>query len=122
MYIAIEGVIGVGKTTLARLLQPGFENSELLLEVFEEKSAHRVEAKALAGPHPDVVVSVHVTDIAAFSALAKVTAAASSVAMPAGRDETEGAGRLVMCGIHTSEKKSYRKLTLNCAITQSQNQ
>jgi deoxyguanosine kinase len=36
MYIAIEGVIGVGKTTLARLLQPGFENPELLLEVFEE--------------------------------------------------------------------------------------
>ncbi|MCX6079824.1 MAG: deoxynucleoside kinase [Chloroflexi bacterium] len=36
MYIAIEGVIGVGKTTLARLLQPGFANSELLLEVFEE--------------------------------------------------------------------------------------
>jgi deoxyguanosine kinase len=35
MYIAIEGVIGVGKTTLARLLQPAFE-SEVLLEVFEE--------------------------------------------------------------------------------------
>jgi deoxyguanosine kinase len=35
MYIAIEGVIGVGKTTLARLLQPSF-NSEILLEVFEE--------------------------------------------------------------------------------------
>jgi len=35
MYIAIEGVIGVGKTTLARLLQPVFE-AELLLEVFEE--------------------------------------------------------------------------------------
>jgi deoxyguanosine kinase len=35
MYIAIEGVIGVGKTTLARLLQPAY-NSELLLEVFEE--------------------------------------------------------------------------------------
>jgi deoxyguanosine kinase len=35
MYIAIEGVIGVGKTTLARLLQP-LLNSELLLEVFEE--------------------------------------------------------------------------------------
>ena len=35
MYIAIEGVIGVGKTTLARLLQPAFEAS-LLLEVFEE--------------------------------------------------------------------------------------
>jgi deoxyguanosine kinase len=35
MYIAIEGVIGVGKTTLARLLQPVF-NTELLLEVFEE--------------------------------------------------------------------------------------
>ncbi len=35
MYIAIEGVIGVGKTTLARLLQPGFE-AGLLLEVFEE--------------------------------------------------------------------------------------
>jgi deoxyguanosine kinase len=35
MYIAIEGVIGVGKTTLARLLAPKFEAS-LLLEVFEE--------------------------------------------------------------------------------------
>jgi deoxyguanosine kinase len=35
MYIAIEGVIGVGKTTLARLLQPAFE-SEILLEIFEE--------------------------------------------------------------------------------------
>lgn len=35
MYIAIEGVIGVGKTTLARLLQPSFE-AELLLEIFEE--------------------------------------------------------------------------------------
>ncbi len=35
MYIAIEGVIGVGKTSLARLLQPSFESS-LLLEVFEE--------------------------------------------------------------------------------------
>lgn len=35
MYIAIEGVIGVGKTTLARLLQPRFQ-AGLLLEVFEE--------------------------------------------------------------------------------------
>jgi deoxyguanosine kinase len=35
MYIAIEGVIGVGKTSLARLLQPIFQ-TELLLEVFEE--------------------------------------------------------------------------------------
>lgn len=35
MYIAIEGVIGVGKTTLARLLQPAFE-ARLQLEVFEE--------------------------------------------------------------------------------------
>lgn len=35
MYLAIEGVIGVGKTTLARLLQPQFE-SNLLLEIFEE--------------------------------------------------------------------------------------
>jgi deoxyguanosine kinase len=35
MYIAIEGVIGVGKTTLARLLQPVF-NAQLMLEVFEE--------------------------------------------------------------------------------------
>ena len=35
MYLAIEGVIGVGKTSLARLLQPAF-NSELLLEVFDE--------------------------------------------------------------------------------------
>ena len=34
-YIAIEGVIGVGKTTLARLLQPHF-NATVLLEVFEE--------------------------------------------------------------------------------------
>ncbi len=35
MYIAIEGVIGVGKTTLARMLQPAF-GAGLLLEVFEE--------------------------------------------------------------------------------------
>jgi deoxyguanosine kinase len=35
MYFAIEGVIGVGKTTLVRLLQPAFQ-ANLLLEVFEE--------------------------------------------------------------------------------------
>jgi len=35
MYIAIEGVIGVGKTTLARLLQSSF-SAELLMEIFEE--------------------------------------------------------------------------------------
>ncbi|MCB8968324.1 MAG: deoxynucleoside kinase [Ardenticatenaceae bacterium] len=35
-FIAIEGVIGVGKTTLARLLQSKFANASLLLEVFEE--------------------------------------------------------------------------------------
>lgn len=35
MYLAIEGVIGVGKTSLARLLQPVFD-AELLLEIFEE--------------------------------------------------------------------------------------
>jgi deoxyguanosine kinase len=35
MYVAIEGVIGVGKTTLARLLQPLFD-AEVILEVFEE--------------------------------------------------------------------------------------
>ena len=35
MYIAIEGAIGVGKTTLARLLRPSFD-AGLLLEVFEE--------------------------------------------------------------------------------------
>lgn len=35
-FIAIEGVIGVGKTTLARLLQSQFANASLLLEVFEE--------------------------------------------------------------------------------------
>ena len=35
MYLAIEGVIGVGKTSLARLLQPAF-GAEVLLEVFEE--------------------------------------------------------------------------------------
>jgi deoxyguanosine kinase len=34
-YIAIEGVIGIGKTTLARLLQPHFD-ATVLLEVFEE--------------------------------------------------------------------------------------
>jgi deoxyguanosine kinase len=34
-YIAIEGVIGIGKTTLARLLQPHY-NATILLEVFEE--------------------------------------------------------------------------------------
>jgi deoxyguanosine kinase len=34
-FIVIEGAIGVGKTTLARLLQPAFEAS-LLLEEFEE--------------------------------------------------------------------------------------
>ena len=35
-FIAIEGVIGVGKTTLTRLLQSKFENASVLLEVFEE--------------------------------------------------------------------------------------
>ena len=34
-FIAIEGVIGVGKTTLARLLKDDF-NASILLEVFEE--------------------------------------------------------------------------------------
>lgn len=35
MYLAIEGVIGVGKTTLARMLQEKME-ANLLMEVFEE--------------------------------------------------------------------------------------
>ena len=35
IYIAIEGAIGVGKTTLASLLQPQY-NASLMLEVFEE--------------------------------------------------------------------------------------
>lgn len=35
MYAAIEGVIGVGKTTLVRLLRATFE-AEILLEIFEE--------------------------------------------------------------------------------------
>lgn len=35
MYIAIEGAIGVGKTTLSRLLSSRFQ-ADLLLEVFEE--------------------------------------------------------------------------------------
>ncbi len=35
MYLAIEGVIGVGKTSLVRLLQPAF-GASLLLEAFEE--------------------------------------------------------------------------------------
>lgn len=34
-YIAIEGVIGVGKTTLARLLQPRFD-AAMILEAFDE--------------------------------------------------------------------------------------
>ena len=34
-FLAIEGAIGVGKTSLARLLQPRFE-AELVLEAFEE--------------------------------------------------------------------------------------
>jgi deoxyguanosine kinase len=34
-FIAIEGVIGVGKTTLARMLAPDL-GGEALLEVFEE--------------------------------------------------------------------------------------
>jgi len=35
VYIAIEGAIGVGKTTLARLIRDEFD-ADLLLEVFEE--------------------------------------------------------------------------------------
>ena len=35
MYIAIDGIIGVGKTSLARLLQPVFD-AKLLLEAFDE--------------------------------------------------------------------------------------
>lgn len=35
MYLVIEGVIGVGKTSLARLLQPIF-NADIILEIFEE--------------------------------------------------------------------------------------
>lgn len=35
MYLAIEGVIGVGKTSLARLLQQEFD-CQILLEAFEE--------------------------------------------------------------------------------------
>ena len=35
LFIAIEGVLGAGKTTLARLLKDPFE-ADLLLEVFEE--------------------------------------------------------------------------------------
>jgi deoxyguanosine kinase len=35
MFFAIEGVIGVGKTTLARLLQSSY-SADVLLEVFEE--------------------------------------------------------------------------------------
>jgi len=35
-FIAIEGTIGVGKTSLARLLQPRFAPARLMLEVVEE--------------------------------------------------------------------------------------
>ena len=35
MYLASDGVIGVGKTSLVRLLQPAF-GAQVLLEVFEE--------------------------------------------------------------------------------------
>ncbi len=38
LYIAIEGAIGVGKTTLARLIK-GELDAELLLEVFETLSS-----------------------------------------------------------------------------------
>lgn len=46
-FIAIEGVIGVGKTTLARMLKPVF-NASVLLEVFEENPflAHFYEDRA----------------------------------------------------------------------------
>ena len=50
MYIAIEGVIGVGKTTLARLLQNTFE-AEVLLEIFECESI-RTWACELLLTHP----------------------------------------------------------------------
>ena len=35
-FVAIEGVIGIGKTTLTRLLQSKFADASVLLEVFEE--------------------------------------------------------------------------------------
>lgn len=35
-FVAIEGTIGVGKTSLARLLQPQFEPARLVLEIVEE--------------------------------------------------------------------------------------
>jgi deoxyguanosine kinase len=34
-YVSVEGVIGVGKTTLARLLAPELD-AQIVLEVFEE--------------------------------------------------------------------------------------
>jgi len=47
VFIAVEGVIGVGKTTLVRLLQP-YLDAEILLEVVEENPflAHFYEDRA----------------------------------------------------------------------------
>ncbi len=57
MYIAIEGVIGVGKTTLARMLQPRFE-AELQMEVFEENpflADFYSDRERLRLPDPDLL-------------------------------------------------------------------
>ena len=57
MYIAIEGVIGVGKTTLARLLQNTFD-AEILLEVFrgEPLSLRFLQRpRALRIPNADIL-------------------------------------------------------------------
>jgi len=44
MYFAIEGVIGVGKTTLARMLQAEFD-AELVLEGYVHPRDRRYETK-----------------------------------------------------------------------------
>ena len=56
-YIAIEGAIGVGKTTLARFLGEGL-SAEVLLEVFEENpflSDFYADRATLCVPDPDLL-------------------------------------------------------------------
>ena len=59
MYFAIEGVIGAGKTSLARLLQPAFQ-AQLLLEVFEENpflSDFYTTLRSICLSNPDIFLA-----------------------------------------------------------------
>ena len=50
MYVAIEGVIGVGKTTLARLLQPAFDAESFWKSLKRTRSSPIFTATANAMP------------------------------------------------------------------------